>query len=107
MSAPFRRMIEDRAVRDAAMDLVKADIAHLRNDLTTRGIGERLLDRVAEGANDVLDEAVDVAGNNRGVLITLVAAIVLWLVRNPIIALITGEEPDGDRDGEAEEPEGD
>lgn len=104
MSDPLRKMIEDRAVRDAAMALVKADIAHLRNDLTTRGIGARVMDRVAEGANEVLEEAVDVAENNRGVLITLVAAIVLWLSRNPLVALFTGEEPDDD---EAEEPEGD
>ncbi len=104
MSDPLRKMIEDRALRDAAMALVKADIAHLRNDLTTKGIGARLMDRVADGANDVLEEAVDVAENHRGVLITLVAAIVLWLSRNPIIALFTGEEPG---DGEAEEPEGD
>lgn len=104
MSDPLRKMIEDRALRDAAMALVKADIAHLRNDLTTKGVGARLMDRVAEGANDVLDEAVDVAENHRGVLITLVAALVLWLSRNPIIALLTGEEPDDD---EAEEPEGD
>lgn len=104
MSDPLRKMIEDRALRDAAMALVKADIAHLRNDLTTKGIGARLMDRVADGANDVLEEAVDVAENHRGVLITLVAAIVLWLSRNPIIALFTAEEPG---DGEAEEPEGD
>lgn len=106
MSDPERKMIEDRAVRDAALALVKADIAHLRADLTTKGIGERLLDRVAEGANDVLEEAVDVAENNRGVLITLVAAIVLWLSRNPLIALITGEEPEDEDGEEAEEPEG-
>lgn len=103
MSDPRRKMVEDRALRDAAMALVKADIAHLRNDLTTKGIGARLMDRVAEGANDVLEEAVDVAENHRGVLITLVAAIVLWLSRNPIIALLTGEESD---DAEAEEPDG-
>lgn len=103
MSDPRRKMVEDRALRDAAMALVKADIAHLRNDLTTKGIGARLMDRVAEGANDVLDEAVDVAENHRGVLITLVAAIALWLSRNPIIALLTGEESD---DAEAEEPDG-
>ena len=107
MADPERKMIEDRALRDAALALVKADVAHLRADLTTKGIGERLLDRVADGANEVLEEAVDVAENNRGVLITLVAAIVLWLSRNPLIALITGEDADGDDDEEPEEPEGD
>ena len=107
MSDPLRKMIEDRAVRDAAMALVKADLAHLRNDLTTRGLGARFMDRVAEGANDVLDEAVDVAENNRGVLITLVAAIVLWFSRNPIMALFTGQDADENGDDEAEEPERD
>ena len=107
MADPERKMIEDRALRDAALALVKADVAHLRADLTTKGIGERLLDRVADGANEVLEEAVDVAENNRGVLITLVAAIVLWLSRNPLIALITGEAAEGDNEEEPEEPEGD
>ena len=107
MADPERKMIEDRALRDAAFALVKADVAHLRADLTTKGIGERLLDRVANGANEVLEEAVDVAENNRGVLITLVAAIVLWLSRNPLIALITGEDTEGDDEEEPEEPEGD
>ncbi|MBM0168800.1 hypothetical protein [Altererythrobacter sp. C41] len=104
MSDPERKMIEDRALRDAAWALVKADIAHLRVDLTTKGIGARFLDRVAEGASDVLDEAAEVAENNRGVLFTLLAAVVLWLTRNPLLALF------GDDDGEdkeTEEPERD
>lgn len=99
MNDPEHKMIADRAVRDAALALVKADIAHLRVDLTTRGIGARFLDRVAEGANDVLDEAADVAENNRGVLLTLLAAVVLWLARNPLLSLF------GDDDGEEEETE--
>lgn len=104
MSDPERKMIEDRALRDAAFALVKADVAHLREDLTTRGIGQRFLDRISEGASDVLDEAVDVAESHRGVLLTLVAAIVLWLTRNPLLAMF-GDE--GEEDDEAEEPEGD
>lgn len=101
MSDPERKMIEDRALRDAALALVQADIAHLRTDLTNKGLGARFIDRVTEGACDVLDEAADVAGNNRGVLLTLLAAVVLWLARNPLISLF------GDEDEETEEPERD
>lgn len=109
MSDPERKMIEDRALRDAALALVQADIAHLRTDLTNKGIGERFIDRVTEGASDVLDEAADVAGNNRGVLLTLLAAVVLWLARNPIFALFGDGRGDdgGDEAEETEEPERD
>ncbi len=104
MSDPERKMIEDRALRDAALALVQADIAHLRTDLTNKGLGARFIDRLTEGANDVLDEAADVAENNRGVLLTLLAAVVLWLARNPLLSLFGDEE---DEDEETEEPERD
>lgn len=104
MSDPERKMIEDRALRNAALALVRADVAHLRADLATKGVGARFLDRVTEGASDVLDEAADVAENNRGVLLTMLAAIALWLARNPLLAVLGGD--DGE-DEESEEPERD
>lgn len=104
MSDLERKMMEDRALRNAAFALVKADIAHLRVDLTTKGIGARILDRVTEGANDVLEEAADVAESNRGVLLTLLAAVVLWLARNPLLSLFDGDDEQGE---ETEEPERD
>ncbi|WP_374405614.1 hypothetical protein [Pelagerythrobacter sp.] len=108
MSSAKRKMIEDRALRDAAFALVKADVAHLRNDLTARGIGQRFVDRISGGASDVLDEAVDVAESHRGVVLTLVAAIMLWLTRNPLLALFGDDEDDeDDEDPETAEPEGD
>jgi hypothetical protein len=105
MSDAERRMIEDRRLRDAALALVKADFAHLQHDLTTRSLGARFLDRISEGATDVFEEAVDVAENNRGVLATLLAAVLLWFARNPILALFERDEEEYD-DGNAAEPEG-
>ena len=93
------RLIEDRYLRDSARALVEADIQHLKNDLQRKGIGERMLDRVKEGATDVYEEAVDVADNNRGVLAALVAAIFVWFARNPILSLF------GLEDDEQDEPE--
>jgi hypothetical protein len=93
----YIRMKEDRALRDAAQALVKSDVAHLRADLAIRGIGARVAGRVGESAVNILDEAVDVAENNRGVLAGLVGALLLWFVRNPVISLFTDDElPDGE-----------
>ncbi|AKM06916.1 hypothetical protein [Pelagerythrobacter marensis] len=96
-----RQMIEDRTLRDAALTLVKADVAHLQADLNARGIGARLLDRVSESASDVFEDATDLAGDNRGVLMALLAAVALWFLRNPLIALFSP-----DQDSDDTEPEG-
>lgn len=95
---------EDRVLRDAARALLKADIAHLRADLTSRGVGARIFDRIGEGAVDVFEEAVEVAENHRGALATLIAAIVLWFARHPIMALFSDEE-DGEGPEQGQEQE--
>lgn len=95
----FLRLREDRALRDAALALLKADVAHLRADLAGKSMGERFMDRISEGAVDVFDEAVEVANNNRGVLATLIAAVLVWFARNPIMALFVDDEEQHDDDG--------
>ncbi len=100
------RLKEDRALRNAARALVAADIANLRADLAGKGIGERIVDRINEGAVDLFDEAVELADSNRGVLAALFGAILLWFARNPIIALFTDDEDNnGDTETDAEEPD--
>ncbi len=91
MSASRDRLREDRMMRDAARALVSADIAHLKADLGHRGIGGRAADRIAAGANDVYDEALDVARDHKGALAAIVAALGLWFARNPILETLFGE----------------
>ena len=91
MSDLARRLREDRAIRDASLALVKADVSHLRNNLSGKSIGERFVDRVSEGAIDVFEEAVEVADTHKGVLATLVAAVFIWFARNPILSLFSDE----------------
>ncbi len=81
------RMREDRAVRDRAYAVVQEDLDHLKADYQRRGAATRAMDRLKDGADDLAKEAKDVAGEHQGILIALVAAIGLWFVRNPILAL--------------------
>lgn len=83
---------EDRAMRNAARALVEADLANLRASLSGKSIGSRIVDRIGEGAADVFDQAVEVADDHKGALATLVAAIILWFARHPIIALFTDDD---------------
>ena len=86
---------EDRLLRDAARALVEADIENLRADLRVKGIGERALDRITEGASNVYEEAVEVAADNKGALAAIVAALVLWFARHPILETLFGEDDAG------------
>ena len=99
------QMVEDRYLRDSARALLDADIEHLKSGLSQRGITERALDRVKDGAIDIYEEAVEVAEDNKGALAALVAAIVVWFARNPILSLLGLEEYSDDAAGEHDEAE--
>lgn len=87
MSDLRARMVEDRYLRDSAKALLEADIEHLRNGLSQRGLTERAFERVKESAVDIYEEAVEAAEDNKGALAALIAAVVVWFARNPILSL--------------------
>jgi hypothetical protein len=94
------QLLEDRHIRDAARAVVEADVANLRAALSAKSLGERAVDRIAEGANDVYDEALEVAADNKGALAAIVAALLLWFARHPIREALFGEEEDTGEAGE-------
>ena len=99
MSARQRRMREDLALRNAARTLFQADVEHVKQDLSARGIADRVTDRLTDGAMDVFEEAAEVADNNRGILVTLLAAVAIWFARHPLLAALGFEEEgEGDYD---------
>jgi hypothetical protein len=100
MSRLERQLAEDRELRDAALGLFKSDLALLRADLRERGFGARLAGRLGEGTMDMVDDAVDYAEANRGMIAAFVAAAVLWFARGPILRGIASLFEDDD-----EEPE--
>ena len=102
MSDRKAKMLADRHLRDSARALVEADIQHIRADFAHKGLGERAMDRVTEGAMDLYEEAIEVAEDNKGALAALIAAVVVWFARNPILAafgLAPGNEDEEDDDG--------
>ena len=89
------RMLADRRIRDSAKTVVMADLEFLKGDLARKGLGERAADRIKSGALDVYDEAFETAADNKGVIAAVVAAIAVWLARNPLLALFgLGESDD-------------
>ena len=102
--ATRENFLADRAARDAALALFKADIQHLRNDLAAKGIGARIGERLGEGAVDMADEALELAGENKGKVGAGVAALILWIFHRPLFSWLFGEDAPED-DEYPEEPE--
>lgn len=97
MSDRKAQMLADRHLRNSARALVDADIENLKATFSGKSLGERAFDRVREGAVDVYEEAVEVAENNKGALAALLAAVVVWFARNPILSIF-GLEPEDDEE---------
>jgi hypothetical protein len=102
------RLAEDKALRDAALALFKADLALVRADLDERGIGQRVADRLGESTMEMLDEAADYAEDNKGKVAAGIAAVILWFARGPIldaVARLLGEDDEepGDRAGRSKD----
>ena len=100
MSKADLNLADAQALRDAAKKIFLDDLRFVRADLDARGIGGRIADRLGDSALDVFDEAVDYAGENKGTVAAVVAAVVLWFARAPILhglAEVLGldEEQDG------------
>jgi hypothetical protein len=92
-----QRLAEDRALRDAALALFKADLAFIRTDIREKGVGARLADRLGEGTRDMVDDAVDYAEANSGKVAAGAMAAILWFARGPILDLV-GKWLGGDED---------
>lgn len=73
--------------RAAARENLEVKVAQLQDDLAERGIGGRIADRVGTRARDTFDHALEVADENPGIVAGTMAALLLWILRNPLINL--------------------
>lgn len=74
-----------RAARNAARAELEGHIARVRGDLEERGLAGRIADDVTHEAQAALDEAVDIAGQSKGIIAATLALLAIWFLRNPII----------------------
>jgi len=88
-----QQFVEDRALRDAAKQNVLADIELLKSGWNERGLTKRITSRIGGGAVDVFERASDTADDNRGVLVALIGAVVLWFASGALLELF-GEASD-------------
>lgn len=105
MSRLEDRMEQDRALRDAALRLFKADLTVIRSEIRARGLGARVADRLGEGAMDMLDDALDYAEDNRGKVAAGIAAAALVVAHGPILRALGLAETGADGEYHDEEPD--
>jgi hypothetical protein len=104
------RLAEDRALRNAALDVFSTDLRFIRQDLRARSVGKRITDRIGDSAMEIVDEAVDYAQANRGSIAAAAAAIVLWFARVPLLnglSRIFGADDDEEQTGDEARSDGD
>ena len=108
-----RQLEEDRALRDAALGLFKAELAHVKGEATPEALGERLAGNIGDKAGAASDKALGFVERNSTALAAagaaLASAIGLWVAREPILSGLsalrgTCEKEADEIDWESESP---
>lgn len=86
---------QDKALRDAARDVLVADIEHAKATMSGKALAGRVAGRVGDGAKDVLEVAKGHASDRQGILAGIIAIIALWFARGTIAEILgLGDAPD-------------
>ena len=89
MSDAEQRLIEDRANRKAARQLVERGPAQVKSDLAARGVGGRIKDRVTGEVEGTLATGLEVARENKPVIAGTIGLLLVWFLRGPLGRLIS------------------
>lgn len=80
-----RKVLADKALRNQAKLSFDTRLAQVKLDVEARGVAGRVADEAVEKAKVVFDEAAEVAQEHPGVIGGTIAALMLWILRNPIV----------------------
>jgi hypothetical protein len=103
MAGPAEALFRaERTRRDTAKAELDGQIARIREDMEQRGIGGRIVDEATAKALAALDNAADIASENKGVIGATVTLLALWFLRQPILsalaAMLGADEDEKGRD---------
>jgi len=79
------QVLADKALRDTTKQALNSNLAQVKLDLQARGLGGRIADEVVERSKLVFDEATEIAQEHPEVIGGTIAALALWVLRNPIL----------------------
>lgn len=94
MSPAKRRLLEDRAMRDAARAVVKADVELIKSDVREEGAVSRTMSAGTDYLKLVGEGALDLANEHRaktgGLIAMAIALLAAWFFRREIGELLGG-----------------
>lgn len=91
MSNIEQRLADYRHLRESSKKVLMDDIEHARTTFSTKGLANRYLGGVAQGAKDVYEVAKVHTVDNRGVIAIVLGALALWFGREPLLAAMAEE----------------
>ncbi|MEP2736490.1 MAG: hypothetical protein ABJP34_09335 [Erythrobacter sp.] len=100
---------EDKAIRDAAREVIDLDVAHVKTLASPDALRGRTVTPAADRAQALRKNAAETASDNKGKIAAIVgaaaSAAILWAVREPLMALIDElTAPSENTTAEEEEP---
>jgi hypothetical protein len=102
MSAAERQLLAARRARDVARTAYAARLAQVKADLAARGVGSRLAHTIGDEVAEAVEIGREVAREHKGVLAGTIAAVLLWLVKEPLVAAALALGAAGDDDDDVE-----
>ena len=88
MGALADLVIHERGRRNAAREHLAINMDQVKLDLEARGVGGRVADKLGNQAKEVYDEALAIAGDNKGIVGGTIAALTIWFLKSPIVAAL-------------------
>ena len=96
-----RNLARQRAARDTARARFAARVESLRGDLAPEKLAARLVDDLTYKSRGIVGQALEIASDNRGVVVGTVAALAVWAGRRPMgcgLAKLAGRFARGKRE---------